>query len=285
MLARTEWVSIHDRPAYFCIPEHASGLLPAVIIIHGAMGLDDYVQDLSHSLASVGYATLAPDLYDEGAGRPAALSQERIKEAAALVSRLGPSPRIDSSALMKMIASLPDRAKVQVPETLNQMRLIGDVEVQGKYINVLRRAVGYLKTCRPETKGQKVSVLGEGLSILLACREPELSGCVVLYGNTPSDVELSTLHCSVLGLYAENDPHVYPRIVELSAACVAHGQTLENYVYKGAYHGFNNDATSNFDIQASRHAFTKILAFLLRTLAEGEVNSIEIKEAGLSQGG
>lgn len=143
MPIRMERVSLTGRPAYFWFPEGAGSPLPAVVVIHAALGLDDYVQNLSQRVASAGYATLAPDLYDEGNGRPAALSAERIREAAAVVHELGLSAQMDMSLLAAKIAALPGPANVQVPETLARMRSISEAEAQERHVETLRGAVFY----------------------------------------------------------------------------------------------------------------------------------------------
>ena len=132
-----------------------------------------------------------------------------------------------------------------------------------------------LRNIRPETKGQKVAALGEGLALKLACRDPEVSGYIVLYGSTPLPAVLATLDCSVLGLYAQNDPHVELRLNDLEAACASRGHSFERHVYHGVYHGFFNDLASNFNVDASRHALVRILSFLLENLAEDRARNCQ----------
>src|SRR5690349_13555794 len=53
---------------YLAVPEHAAPL-PAVVVIHEAVGLDDQSRRHADRLARAGYLALALDLYSDGGAR------------------------------------------------------------------------------------------------------------------------------------------------------------------------------------------------------------------------
>jgi carboxymethylenebutenolidase len=46
---------------YMAIPAKAHGRQPAVMVVHGTSGLDDYTRDLARRIALAGFVTCAPD--------------------------------------------------------------------------------------------------------------------------------------------------------------------------------------------------------------------------------
>jgi carboxymethylenebutenolidase len=51
-----------DMPLYLSVPS-SSQPMPAIVVVHGQSGLDDFVKDTTHMLALQGYVAVAPDLY------------------------------------------------------------------------------------------------------------------------------------------------------------------------------------------------------------------------------
>ncbi len=51
-----------DMPLYLSVPS-SSRPVPAIVVVHGQSGLDDFIKDTTHMLALQGYAAIAPDLY------------------------------------------------------------------------------------------------------------------------------------------------------------------------------------------------------------------------------
>jgi carboxymethylenebutenolidase len=124
-----------------------------------------------------------------------------------------------------------------------------------------------LRDERRETQGQSVASVGEGLSALLACAEPELSGAVVFYGMTPPADSLRAIGCPVLAFYGARDARVNAGIAAFAEGMRAVGLPFEWHVYEGAGHGFFNDTRpAYYDVGASRDAFARLLMFLLTTL-------------------
>ena len=133
----------------------------------------------------------------------------------------------------------------------------------------LRRTVRYLRLERAETRGQKVAALGEGLSALLACEEPELAGAVVFYGATPAATKLAQIRCPVIAFYGGKDARINAGIPDLVEGMRLTDTRLEYHVYEGAGHGFFNDTKpAYYDLAASRDSFARLLMFLLETLTQ-----------------
>lgn len=51
-----------DMPLYLSVPS-SSRPMPAIVVVHGQSGLDDFIKDTTHMLALQGYVAVAPDLY------------------------------------------------------------------------------------------------------------------------------------------------------------------------------------------------------------------------------
>ena len=134
-------------------------------------------------------------------------------------------------------------------------------------VGPLRTAVRYLRYKCPETRGQKVASVGEGLSALLACHEPELSAAAVFYGLTPPAEALTAIRCPIIAFYGARDARVSEGIVAFADGMRAAGMPFEWHLYTGAGHGFFNDTEpAYFDVTASRDAFARLLMFLLTAL-------------------
>ena len=65
-----------DLKAYRTVPT-GTGPFPAVVAIHEAFGLDENVRMQADKLASLGYLTIAPDLYSDGGARKCMVSTFR----------------------------------------------------------------------------------------------------------------------------------------------------------------------------------------------------------------
>jgi len=109
--------------------------------------------------------------------------------------------------------------------------------------------------------------VGEGLSALLACAEPELSGAAVFYGSAPPDETLSRINCPIIAFYGAKDTRINAGIARLEDALRRAGKSFEYHIYQEADHGFFNDTMGNYDVRASRDSYVRLLSFFLRTLA------------------
>ena len=138
-------------------------------------------------------------------------------------------------------------------------------------VKELNGAVAYLKS-QPFTSGKVGSIgycLGGGLSILTACRNPDLDACVVYYGASPDPIDqVQNVACTVLGNYAGLDEGVNATLDGLKAAMEQYGKSFEMQMYPGAKHGFFNDSNpSAYNREAASLAWERTLAFFKANLS------------------
>lgn len=269
MAVKGEQIRYGDQLGYLALPEHAATPLPGVVVIHDLLGLNDHVEDVTRRIAAAGYAALAPDFLAAGGERPIPLRQGRIDEAMTFLSHLPLAVRPDRAAREAELAKLPEPERLRIGETIGQLFAFATPSRWEGLVDALRNALRYLRCERPETLGQKVACLGEELSILLACREPELSGAAVLYASAPPSANLAEIHCPVIAFYGANDAHARASIPGFADAMRAAGKSFEYHIYEGAGRGFFCDTKPNYyDVRASRDAFVRLLTFFLKTLTE-----------------
>jgi carboxymethylenebutenolidase len=270
MAIKTEWIRYGDQIGYLALPDHAALPLPGVVVIQEVFGVNDHIQDVTRRIAAAGYAALAPDLFAVNGERPAPLTEARIGEAMAWGSRVPPAARFDPAARETELAKLPETERARIRETMGLMFGSAVSDRMTLMMPSLRSAVRHLRLERPETSGRKAGCvgfcMGGGLSALLACEEPEISGAAVFYGMTPPEQKIRGIHCPVIAFYGAADQRVNAGIPAFQEAMRAAGRPFEHHVYEGAGHSFFNDDSPGYNIAASRDSFSRLLAFFLKTL-------------------
>jgi carboxymethylenebutenolidase len=140
------------------------------------------------------------------------------------------------------------------------------------YIAPLREAVRYLRSERPETKDQPVACvgfcMGGGLSALLACEEPELSGAAVFYGTTPPPEKVALVNCPIYAFYGSADARVNAGIPAFEQGMKEVGKPFEYHLYDGAGHSFFNDTRGSYNVNAARDSFARALSFFSQILTK-----------------
>ena len=207
-----KWIEYDDQKGYFAFPENTKDPLPAIIVIQEVWGVNEHIEDLTKRFAAAGYAALAPDLFADNGERPAALTQERIDKSIKFMRQLPPTTWTNQAERDVHLEKLPVQQRNEINETFGQ--LFKGASVMPAFLTKLRKAVKHLKTGQSETKNQKVACvgfcMGGGLSALLACEEPEISGAAIFYGNTPPAEKISSIKCPVIGFYGANDQRIQP---------------------------------------------------------------------------
>jgi carboxymethylenebutenolidase len=123
--------------------------------------------------------------------------------------------------------------------------LFGKVD-RAKMGEDLHAAAVWLKN-RPDSTGRLGVTgfcFGGGISNNLAVRMgADLAAAVPFYGGAPATADVPKIKAAVLVHHGETDTRLVQAWPEYEAALKAAGVTHEGYIYPGAAHGFNNDAT------------------------------------------
>ena len=269
MAIKGNWIHYADQSGYFAYPENASEPLPSILVIQEIWGVNEHIEDVTRRFAAAGYAALAPDLFALNGQRPAALSPERIDRAMKFIRKLPPAAWKDPASREIELSRHPEPDCSEIGETCD--RLLAGVSRLSEYVPRLRKAVHHLRTGQPETKDQKVACvgfcMGGGLSALLACEEPELSGAAVFYGSTPPEEKIPSIQCPVIGFYGANDLRINEGIPTFDAGLRTSGTTYERSIYDGANHAFFNDDSQSYNVKAVRDSFVRLMTFFYKTLA------------------
>jgi carboxymethylenebutenolidase len=91
----------------------------------------------------------------------------------------------------------------------------------------------------------------------------QAAGCVMYYGMPEKDVEkLKTLHADVLGLFANKDQWINPKVVDDFVADMKKADKKLIVKRYEANHAFANPSNPSFDKEAKEDAYQTTLAFL-----------------------
>jgi carboxymethylenebutenolidase len=265
MSIQGEWIRYGEGSGYFAKPASITGGLPGVLVIQEVGGVNEHIEDVTRRIAAAGYAALAPDLFAIEGKRPAPVSRERITEAFGFAATLPPGTMFDPVTREAALARLAEPDRLRIMETFGQVFSFAQPGRAESLMGPLRGAFRHLRDERAETRGQKTACvgfcMGGGLSALLACEEPELSGAAVFYGMTPQAGKIAKIACPVIAFYGAKDQRVNAGIPGFVEAMHAGGKPFEHHVYDGAGHAFFNDDAPSYDAKAARDSFARLLAF------------------------
>ena len=127
----------------------------------------------------------------------------------------------------------------------------------------LHAAAVWLKN-RPDSTGRLGVTgfcFGGGISNTLAVRMgADLAAAVPFYGGAPPTAEVPKIKAAVLVHHGETDTRLVQAWPEYEAALKAAKVTYEGYIYPGAGHGFNNDASpARYNKAAADLAFKRTI--------------------------
>jgi carboxymethylenebutenolidase len=272
MTIRTEWVSFADRVGYLAWPEKAALPLPGVVVIQEIWGVEGHIQDVTRRIAAAGYAALAPDLYSEHGERPEALTAERLAETQRFMNEGGSAVWTDPAARQEALSKRPDAERERITQTYAAVfSAIGPGGAGiARFVPALLAASKFLRHECDASRGRRTGCvgfcMGGGLSALLACEDPELSGAAIFYGSSPPIEKVPRIACPVLGLYAGLDQRVNAGVPAFEQAMAAHGKAFDRQTYEGALHGFFHDGRATYHADGARDAFVRLLQHFRRTL-------------------
>ncbi|HWX95478.1 MAG TPA: dienelactone hydrolase family protein [Solirubrobacteraceae bacterium] len=222
-----------------------TGSYPAVIVIHEASGLIDYIRDVSNRLANIGYVALAVDLYTrEG----------------------GPPPMGDPAALMERLFSIPDA------------RVLDDLEGAADYLRARDDATGRVG-CIGFCMGGRYTLLfacsSDRLNAAVDCWGGFIDGATPDQQATPErpvpPLELADrLRCPLLAAIGAEDLNPSPDVgMQLLERARTSGQEVKVDVYEGAGHAFFADYRPTYRPAPAAKLWEEALPFLARHLQAG----------------
>jgi len=207
-----------------------AGAAPAVILIHGNRGLNDWFRAAADRVAAAGFIALAPDLLSgkgPGGGGVDSLTQEDVR---------------------------------RLMGTLTTAEVDRAIDVVWAHAPSLEGWNG-----KSATMG---ICWGGGVSFRFATRTPELAAAVVFYGESPDTSTLSSVRAPVLGLYGGDDARINETIPEAAAEMARLGRVYEREVYDGAGHAFLQRQTENdgSNRNATENGWPRAIQFLRQYL-------------------
>ncbi len=119
---------------------------------------------------------------------------------------------------------------------------------------------------RPDSSGRLGVTgfcFGGGIANSLAVRMgADLQAAVPYYGGAPPAADVAKIKAAVLVHHGGEDKRLVDAYPEYEAAMKAAGVRHEGYIYPGAVHGFNNDATpQRYNKAASEQAWQRTVAW------------------------
>ncbi|KPV42968.1 dienelactone hydrolase family protein [Alicyclobacillus ferrooxydans] len=253
---------------YAARPDHVDGTLPAVIVFQEIWGVDEHIQDVTRRFGQAGYVAFAPDLYARNGERTAGFQADRIEAVKRFLEGLTPTAWHDAAERDKALAALPGNQGQLVGETFS--KLFGGLDMDN-YTEQIVETARFLREDFEASKGQKAAsvgfCMGGALSAHLAGHDANLAGAVIFYGRAPKQEVLERIACPVRGFFGELDVQLTQTVPAFAEAMKAADKDFEYIVYDGAHHAFFNDTRRSYNVDASRDAFTRTLAFFNQRLS------------------
>ncbi len=123
---------------------------------------------------------------------------------------------------------------------------------------------------RTDSKGKLGAVgfcFGGGMVNQLAIRlGKDLNAGVPFYGRQGGVADVPKITAPLLFNYAGNDQGVNAGIVAYETALKENKKKFESFTYEGKQHGFHNDTTPRYDVEAAKLAWERTLAFFKKNL-------------------
>jgi carboxymethylenebutenolidase len=229
-----------------------------VVVFHEVWGLAEHTREVCKRLGKLGFAAVAPDLY-EGYGK--LLAPDNIRKAMEVVWDLSLEERRDRSKLSGTLAmKKPTREVAEAVTTLYD---------QGFREHVIATATEVVDDAKAKFGG--VSTLGfsfgGGVSLRVGARTQGLNSTIAFYGEPPGKDDLRRITSPILAIYAGEDEFMNRNIPYFIEAAKESGSDLTLKIMPGAKHGFFDDTNrAAFNKEAAAEAWRITTQFLERTL-------------------
>ena len=227
-------VSYYDNTTgYLVYPELANNTqqqqqqqepMPAVIMIHEWLGLNEHIKNQADILAKEGYVVLAVDLYR---GEVVA----------------------DSNRAMELTSSVRNNSASAIDNLQSAVNYVKSLEmVDGSRIASLGWCFGG----------------DWSLQLALNSSENPLAATIVYYGRPVTDTaSLSSISWPILGIFGDQDQAIpVESVKQFTSALNASGVTNEIYLYEGVGHAFANPSGDNYASKETADAWQKTIGFL-----------------------
>jgi len=169
------------------------------------------------------------------------------------------------------IALAPDLYNGETVNTLEAGRAIREKLSEEAMLKDINAAFTHLKTL-PNVNGDKIGsvgyCMGGGLSLRLACINPELAAAVVFYGRNPSPIDtVKNIQCPILGNYAGDDRGITEADVNmLKDTLTKYGKTSDIKIFQSVPHGFFNNTRESYRPEAAKEAWARVQSFYAKYL-------------------
>ena len=164
-----------------------------------------------------------------------------------LLSREGGSAKVGYDAAPSALSAIP-------PERNVEDFRAGMVYMQSQPF-VHKARVGVTGFC-----------FGGGVAWRVATKIPEVKASVPFYGSNPPIEDVGKIKGAVLALYGGTDTRINAGIPAIEEAMKKENKTFEKIIYDGAAHAFFNDTGANYNANAAKDAWTKMLAWFEKHL-------------------
>src|ERR687891_932184 len=187
------------------VPE-SGGPVPAIVVVHGQSGLENFIKDTTHMLALQGYAAAAPDLYHRDG--PECKDDNPTRKA-----------RVRDATIIKDITAAMQFLKSHRQVDGARLGIVGFC--MGGRIVYLMSAV---------SRDLKAAVMFYG------------GGTMVPFGEGPSPFDRTReISCPIQGHFGADDQNPSPDDMrKLDAELTRFGKIHEFYTYAGTAHAFCN---------------------------------------------
>ena len=103
---------------------------------------------------------------------------------------------------------------------------------------------------------------------MMAVKVPELKAAVPFYGRQPNDEDATKIKSPLLLQYAELDTRVNEGWPAFEKILKENKTEFTAYIYPGVNHGFHNNTTPRYDVDAANLAWQRTIDFFKEKLID-----------------